>query len=75
MSGMSAQEVSGDSPMWTTPALPSSIIRSLLLLNHFFPDENKLVRVMIEEMLDQLVHCGVDKSLSVKLLTKIIKCK
>jgi len=56
-----------------TPALPGNITRSLIILNHFLPEENKLVWVTIEEMSDQLVHCGVNKLLCVDLLAKSIR--
>jgi hypothetical protein len=58
--------------MVTTPGLLPNISRSLILLNLFLPEDNKLVWVTKEEMRNQLVHCGVDKSLSVDILAKAI---
>ena len=45
-------EVAGDVGGGTTPTVPSNINRSLILLNHFLPEENKSVWVTIEEMLE-----------------------
>jgi hypothetical protein len=56
-----------------TPSLLGNITRPLIFLNHFLPEENKLVWVTIEEMRDRLVHCGVNKLLCVDLLAKSIR--
>ncbi len=66
-------EVAGDVGGGTTPAVPSNINRSLILLNHFLPEENKSMRVTIEEMRNWLVHYGVDKLLSVDLLAQALQ--
>jgi len=42
-------------------------------LNHFLPEENKLVWVTLEEMRNQLVYCGVDKSLSTHILANALR--
>jgi hypothetical protein len=67
------ENIGGKLATRTIPALPCNIQRSLILLNHYLPENNKLVWVTIEEMRDRLVHCGVDKSLSIDLLAKALK--
>jgi hypothetical protein len=57
---------SHDVAVQITLTLPSNITRSLLLLNQFLPEENKLVWVTMDEM------CGVDRSLSVHLLSNAV---
>ena len=57
-----------------TLTLPSNITRTLLLLNQFLSEENKLIWVTMDEMHDRLVHCGVDWSLSVHLLSNAVRC-
>ena len=56
-------DVAGNLGGKTGPAVPRNISRFLLLLNHFLPEENKLVWVTMEEMRNRLVYCGVDNSL------------
>ncbi len=56
----------------TTPGLLPNISQSLILLNLFLPENNKLVWVTTEEMRDRLIHCGVHKLLSVDILAKAI---
>ena len=57
----------------TGTAVPRNISRFLLLLNHFLPEENKLVWVTMEEMRNRLVYCGVDKSLSTHILANALR--
>ena len=50
-----------------------NVLKSILELNLLIPDDNNSYWVTAAEMRDRLVHCGVDKSLTLEMLRQAIK--
>jgi hypothetical protein len=56
-----------------TIKIEANVLKSILELNLLIPDDNNSYWVTAAEMRDRLVHCGVDKSLTLEMLRQAIK--
>ena len=58
--------------MSSPPKLDAAVLKSILVLNHFIPEENMKYWITVDEMRDRLIQCGVDRALSSDMIIQAL---